>query len=48
MPILSLGVLALLLLARSLLAFSESGPGSMHAPVMMALAAGLIVGALAL
>ena len=47
MPILSLGVLALLLLAPSLLAFSESGPGSMHAPVMMALAAGLIVGALA-
>ena len=47
MPILSLGVLALLLLAPSLLAFSESGPGSMRAPVMMALAAGLIVGALA-
>ncbi len=36
----------LFLLLPSLFAFSEKGPGSMHAPILMALAAGVIVGAL--
>ena len=36
----------LFLLVPSLFAFSESGPGSMHAPVIAALIAGLVVGAL--
>ena len=31
----------------SIFVFSEKGPGSMHAPIMMSLAAGLIVGVLA-
>lgn len=31
----------------SIFAFSEKGPGSMHAPIIMSLAAGLIVGVLA-
>ena len=33
--------------AKTLLAFSLKGPGSMHAPIMIALIAGLVVGALA-
>jgi hypothetical protein len=33
--------------AKTLLAFSLKGPGSMHAPIFVALAAGLVVGALA-
>jgi hypothetical protein len=33
--------------AKTLLAFSTKGPGSLHAPVFIALAAGLVVGALA-
>lgn len=37
----------ILLIVPSLLIFSEKGPGAAHAPVMIALAAGLIVGALA-
>ena len=44
---LTLGLLLLLLAAPALLAFSESGPGSMRAPIMAALAAGLVVGAIA-
>ncbi len=41
-------VLFILLLAKpAFLFFSEQGPGSMHAPVWMALAAGLAVGVLA-
>ncbi|MBQ6807642.1 MAG: YedE-related selenium metabolism membrane protein [Firmicutes bacterium] len=40
-------LLVLLLAAPALLIFSESGPGSMRAPIFIALAAGLIVGALA-
>ncbi len=47
MPIISVIVLVLLVAVPSLLIFSESGPGSMRAPIWMALAAGLIVGALA-
>ena len=43
----ALGLLALLVLFPGLLLFSEKGPGSMRAPIWMALIAGLIVGALA-
>lgn len=35
------------LIAPTLFAFSESGPGSMHAPIIVALVAGLIVGVIA-
>ena len=47
MPAMSVGVLVLLVGLPSLLVFSQSGPGSMHAPVWLALAAGLAVGVLA-
>ncbi|MDC7244977.1 MAG: YedE family putative selenium transporter [Sphaerochaetaceae bacterium] len=40
-------ILIVLLFIPSLLKFSESGPGSLHAPILISLAAGLIVGALA-
>ena len=43
----SLGLLLVLTLGAGLLFFSESGPGSMRAPIAVALIAGLIVGALA-
>jgi len=42
-----LALLLVLLFIPSLLKFSTSGPGSLHAPIMISLAAGLIVGALA-
>lgn len=45
-PFLSAAVLVLSLIAPALFAVSAEGPGSMHAPVLVALAAGLIVGAL--
>ena len=44
-PIIALAVLALLIIAPSVLLFSTEGPGSMRAPIWMALAAGLIMGA---
>jgi YedE family putative selenium metabolism protein len=47
MPALAAALLAFLLLRPVFIHFSESGPGSMHAPVILALAAGLIVGGLA-
>ena len=40
-------LLAAVVFIPSLFAFSESGPGSMHAPLIIALIAGLVVGALA-
>jgi len=48
-PVLTLAVLALLLAAPAFIHFSEAGagPGAMHAPILISLAAGLIVGALA-
>lgn len=46
-PALNLGLLILLLSGAGFLFFSTEGPGSMHAPIWIALAAGLIVGALA-
>lgn len=46
-PISSILLLAILVFVPSLLIFSSKGPGSMHAPIAIALIAGLIVGALA-
>ena len=46
-PIVLSALFVLCLLIPSLFAFSEKGPGSMHVSVIIALAAGLIVGALA-
>lgn len=45
--VIAMGLVGLLVLAPSLIIFSESGPGSMHAPWGIALGAGLIIGALA-
>lgn len=44
LPFVSLLLLAALLFAPALLIFSEQGPGAAHAPMLMALAAGLIMG----
>lgn len=46
-PALNVGLMILLCAAPAFIFFSSEGPGSMHAPVIIALAAGLIVGALA-
>lgn len=46
-PVVEALMLGLCLLVPSLFLFSESGPGSMRAPVIASLAGGLIVGALA-
>ena len=46
-PVVNVGFLALLLAAPAFIFFSESGPGSMAAPITMSLAAGLIAGVLA-
>ena len=46
LPVLLLGVL-ILSLATTLLKASQSGPGSMHAPVLLSLAGGLVFGAFA-
>lgn len=46
-PTIIVGLFVLSLTVPGLFAFSEKGPGSMHAPVIIALAAGLIVGILA-
>lgn len=45
-PAMNIGFLALLIIAPAFIFFSEGGPGSMKAPIAIALAAGLIVGAL--
>ena len=45
MPIAALVMLGLLVIVPSVLAFSEAGPGSKHAPIWMSLAAGTIMGA---
>jgi len=47
LPLGSVGLFFLLLFGASFLLFSEAGPGSMHAPIWISLAAGLIVGVLA-
>lgn len=46
LPGLLVFVLALSLVVPGLFAWSEKGPGSMHAPVLISLAAGLVFGAL--
>ena len=46
-PAVTIFVFVMFLAFPSLFLFSESGPGSMHAPVVASLAAGLIVGILA-
>lgn len=46
-PAIQVLMLILLVAAPGLILFSEAGPGSMHAPIAMALIAGLVVGALA-
>lgn len=45
-PIINVFLLGLLVAAPAFIFFSEKGPGAMHAPVMIALGAGLIVGIL--
>lgn len=47
MPLIVVILLVLLLVRPAFIFFSEEGPGSMHAPIYLALAAGLIIGALA-
>lgn len=46
-PVVNVGLLILLVSGAGFLFFSSEGPGSMHAPIWIALAAGLIVGWLA-
>lgn len=46
-PALTVGLLVFALVKPAFIFFSEKGPGSMTAPVLISLAAGLIVGALA-
>lgn len=46
-PIIQIAFLVILVAVPSLIVFSQEGPGSMHAPLIMSLAAGLIVGAMA-
>ena len=47
LPVLMLGILALLIFVPSILKFSETGPGSMHAPLVLSLVGGLLFGAFA-
>ena len=47
MPAIAVALLILLLAAPAFIHFSTEGPGSMHAPIFVALIVGLIVGALA-
>ncbi|QOR35206.1 YedE-related selenium metabolism membrane protein [Clostridium sp. 'deep sea'] len=47
LPIVSVGLFALLVVAPAFIFFSEKGPGAAHAAIWIALAAGLIVGVLA-
>lgn len=46
-PVIQIVFLVLVAAIPSVLAFSTEGPGSMHAPIIMSLAVGLIAGALA-
>lgn len=46
-PAVNIGLLVLLLAAPAFIFFSETGPGSLYAPVLIALGAGLVVGILA-
>ncbi len=46
-PAVNIGLLALLIASPTFIFFSEKGPGSMAAPIIISLIAGLLVGALA-
>lgn len=46
MPAIAVALLILLIAKPSFISFSEKGPGSMHAPILLSLVAGLVVGAL--
>ncbi len=46
-PIVNIGLLALLIASPAFIFFSEKGPGSLAAPIIISLTAGLVVGALA-
>lgn len=46
-PAIQVALLVILLAVPTLLVFSEEGPGSMRAPIFLALIAGLVVGAIA-
>ena len=46
-PVINVGLLVLLIAAPTFIFFSETGPGSLTAPITIALGAGLIVGVLA-
>lgn len=46
-PAVSIGLLVLLVTAPSFIFFSTKGPGAAHAPVLISLIAGLIIGAMA-
>ncbi|MGF6376077.1 YedE family putative selenium metabolism protein [Clostridiales Family XIII bacterium PM5-7] len=46
-PVIQIALLVLLVAVPSVIVFSAEGPGSMHAPVMLSLAAGLVVGIIA-
>lgn len=47
LPVIQVVLFILLLSAPAFIAFSESGPGSKHAPIIISLAAGLLVGGMA-
>lgn len=47
LPAINVGLLIFLVAAPGYILFSKTGPGSMHAPIIIALVGGLIVGALA-
>ena len=47
LPALSIMVLVFLFVRPTFIYFSSKGPGSMHAPILLSLAAGLIIGVLA-
>lgn len=46
-PVINVGLLILLIVAPIFIFFSVEGPGSMHAPIIISLIAGLVVGAMA-
>lgn len=47
MPAIQVALLALVIIAPAFILFSQKGPGSMHAPWLISLVAGLVVGGLA-
>ena len=47
LPVVTILLLVLLIVAPAFIAFSETGPGSMRAPMLLSLAGGLLVGGIA-